>query len=341
MPDRRRYRGVIIGSGNVARTAHFPAFRDTPGVRDRVELAACLDVAPGVKPLDGLPLITSPEQLSTLEPIDFIDICTPTGTHVELAAWGLEQGYHVLCEKPVALTAAEALRLTTLARQRGRILAPCHQYRFNPVWRQIAEWLRAGMIGHWHLAEFAVHRMAADRGAVPPGEAPWRGTRAGGRGGVLVDHGAHLVYQLLDVAGPPDAVTAWTGRLRHHEYDVEDTASLVFEYPGRVATMLLTGAGTRRENVIRFIGETGMIELAGGELRLEQSGKAERRDVSSSLDKSAYPGWFGGLFGDFVAALDRGEPNGYLDDITRVAAVLEAAYASAAAGRRQPLTLGA
>ncbi len=342
MPDRpRRYRGAIIGSGNVARASHFPAFRDTPGLRDRVELAACVDVGPDATPLDGIPLIRDVAQLAEYGPIDFIDICTPTGTHVELAAWGLEQGYHVLCEKPVALTAAEAERLTALARERGRILAPCHQYRFNPVWRQIAEWLRAGVIGHWHLAEFAVHRMAADRGAVPPGAAPWRGTRAGGRGGVLVDHGAHLMYQLIDVAGLPAAVTAWTGRLRHAEYDVEDTASVVLEYPGRVATMLLTWAGTRRENMIRFIGEAGMIELAGGELRLEVGGKAERRDVSASLDKSAYAGWFGGLFGDFVAALDRGEPNGYLDDITRVAAVLEAAYASAAAGRRQPLALGA
>ncbi|HTR22039.1 MAG TPA: Gfo/Idh/MocA family oxidoreductase [Gemmatimonadales bacterium] len=340
-PAARRYRGVIIGSGNIARTSHFPAFRDTPGLRDRVELAACMDVGPDVKPLDGLPLITKVEQLADFGPIDFIDICTPTGTHVELAAWGLEQGYHVLCEKPVALTTAEARRLTTLAQRQHRILAPCHQYRFNPVWRQIADWLKAGTIGHWHLAEFAVHRLAADRGAVPVGTAPWRGTRTGGRGGVLVDHGAHLVYQLVDVAGPPVAVTAWTGRLRHTEYDVEDTASVVLEYPGRVATMLLTWAGTRRENVIRFIGDGGMIELAGGELRLDRGGAVERRDVTASLDKSAYTGWFGGLFGDFVAALDRGEPNGYLDDITRVAAVLEAAYASAGSGSRQLLTLGA
>jgi len=342
-PPRRRYRGVIIGSGSIARTSHYPAFRDTPGVRDRVELAACVDVWPDALPLDGLPLVTSVDQLTRFAPIDFIDICTPTGTHVDLAAWGLEQGYHVLCEKPVALTTAEAARLTAIARQKQRILAPCHQYRFNPVWRQIAEWLKGGKIGRWHLAEFAVHRLAADRGVVPAGAAPWRGTRAGGRGGVLVDHGAHLVYQLLDVGGPPSAVTAWTGRLRHADYDVEDTASVLLEYPGgnRVATLLLTWAGTRRDNLVRFIGDAGMIELEGGELRLERGGEVERRDVSGSLDKSAYAGWFGGLFEDFVAALDRGEPARYLDDITGVAAVLEAAYASAAAGRRQPVTLGA
>src|SRR2546430_3605714 len=41
------------------------------------------------------------------------------------------------------------------------------------------------------------------------------------------------IYELLDVAGPPAAVRAWTGRLRHGAYDVEDTAQLLFDYPDR------------------------------------------------------------------------------------------------------------
>src|SRR5207244_8154029 len=72
-------------------------------------------------------------------------------------------------------------------------------------------------------------------------------TSATGRGGVLLDHGTHLVYQLLDVAGMPAAVSAWTGRLRHAGYDVEDTAALRFEYPDRFATMFFTWAGRRSE----------------------------------------------------------------------------------------------
>src|SRR5256884_4413104 len=48
---------------------------------------------------------------------------------------------------------------------------------------------------------------------------------AAGRGGVLLDHGTHLVYQLLDIAGMPASVSAWTGRLRHARYEVEDTRS--------------------------------------------------------------------------------------------------------------------
>ncbi len=329
---QRRYRGAIIGSGSVARGGHLPAFRDTAAVRERVELVACVDDGPDAVSLDGLPLLRSPEQLRDFGPIDFIDICTPTATHIDLALWGLAQGYHVLCEKPVALTRAEAERLASAARRQGRILAPCHQYRFNPVWGQIAEWLRAEAIGRWYLAEFAVYRQAADPGARATTQSP---VESGG--GVLVDHGAHIVYQLLDVAGPPTTIAAWTGRLRHREYDVEDTASVVLEYPDRLATLLLTWAAVRRDTVVRFVGEAGTIELAGGELLLERGGRVERRDVTTSLQKSAYPAWFGALFAGFVAALDRGAADEYLEDIRRVAAVLEAAYEAAATGRRLPL----
>src|SRR5204863_5125416 len=100
---------------------------------------------------------------------------------------------------------------------------------------EVKEWLANGAIGRGHLAEFSVHRSAAEPGRVAGGT-PWRGTSSAGRGGVLLDHGTHLVYQLLDIAGMPASVSAWTGRLRHAAYDVEDTAALRFEYPGRLVT---------------------------------------------------------------------------------------------------------
>src|SRR5207237_626255 len=93
----------------------------------------------------------------------------------------------------------EAGRTAAAARASGRIVMPCHQYRHNPVWMKIKEWLAGGAIGRWHLAEFSVHRTAADPGRVAAGT-PWRGTSSAGRGGVLLDHGTHLVYQLLDGA---------------------------------------------------------------------------------------------------------------------------------------------
>jgi len=143
-----------------------------------------------------------------------------------------------------------------------------------------------------------------------------------------LDHGTHLVYELLDVAGPPQAVRAWTGRLRHGAYDVEDTAQLVFEYPDRMATMFLTWAARRRETEIRFSGERGSITWSGGILTLERNGQTQSFDHTAELDKASYAKWFAELFHDFATTLDTGDGARPLADIAQVAAVLEASYAA-------------
>ena len=321
------YRGVVVGLGGIARTAHLPAFQRDPDVASRLRIVGLMDESPTAAPVDGLPLVRTPEELGALGPIDFIDICTPTASHLELSLWGLSQGYHVLCEKPVATTRAEAAALAEAAQHAQRVVVPCHQYRFNPVWRRVRRWLDDGIIGRWYLAEFRVYRMAADAG-IAGASVPWRGRRAAGRGGVVLDHGTHLVYELLDVAGPPARVRAWTGRLRHGEYDVEDSAQLLFEYPDRLATMFLTWAARRRENEIRFTGERGSITWSGGILTLERDGEVETFDHTAELDKASYARWFADLFQDFAVAMDSGDCARHVADIAQVAAVLEAAYAA-------------
>ena len=324
-PERRVYRGALIGLGGIARSGHLPAFQCDSAARARFEIVGIVDSAP-VTAVDGIPLVSNPEHLAQLGPIDFVDICTPTALHLPLSLWALAQGYHVLCEKPVAVTRAEAASLAAAARRAQRVVMPCHQYRYNPAWRRIKSWLDAGLIGHWHLAEFRVYRLMADQGADKHGT-PWRGRRAAGRGGVLLDHGTHLIYELLDVAGPPREVRAWTGRLRHGDYDVEDTAHLLFEYPDRLAVMFLTWAARARETEIRFIGDKGSISWSGGTLTLEVGGQVESFDYSAQLDKASYSKWFAGLFEEFANALDAGDGARQLDDIAQVAAVLERSYA--------------
>jgi len=322
----RRYRGALIGLGGIAHQSHLPALR-LPAA-SRLEIVAAVDSAPGVVPLPGIPLFSDLSGLAGLD-VDFVDICTPTASHLELTLRALDQGLHVLCEKPVALSPEEAERIRCAARAANRVVMPCHQYRFNPVWQKVRRWLEEDAIGPWYLAEFDVYRLMADPGAGRSGT-PWRGRAADARGGVLLDHGTHLIYQLLDVAGPPSSVRGWAGRLRHSAYDVEDTAHLLLEFPGRLAKMFLTWAAHHRENRIRFIGPRGTIAWTGGQLTLEQDGATETFDHSAELRKEAYAAWFADLFGAFAGAMDAvdHEP---LNDIARVADVLEAAYASGGA----------
>lgn len=339
------YRGVIVGAGNIARSAHLPAFAASPLLRDRVRIVGALDPRPGVEAIEGIPIVARPEDLARLGPIDFVDVCTSTASHLDLTLGALGAGYHVLCEKPVALTPGEAERIARAARAAGKAVVPCHQYRYNPAWRAARAWLDAGRIGEWRAAEITVVRAHADPGAgAGAGASPWRGRGAESRGGVLVDHGTHWIYLLDDVAGPPRAVRGWTGSLRHETYDVEDSAHLLLEYPGRVASLFFTWAGWGRETSIRFVGESGTVSWVGGELRLETDAGVERRDMSGELQKSSYPLWFAGLFERFVAIMDErrgGAPSGLaehaLRDVAAVADVLGRAYAPTAPDPREQI----
>ena len=330
----KRYRGAVIGLGGVARGSHIPGFMFDDATRSRLEIVATVDGSPSVVPLDGVPQLGSRDELHSISDVDFVDICTPTSSHLDLTVWALEQGYHVLCEKPVALTVREARRIADASRASRRVVMPCHQYRYNPVWVQLRKWLAEDAIGRWHLAELRVYRLMADRGtSVDP--TPWRGLQADARGGILLDHGTHLIYQMLDAAGVPPRVRAWTGLLRHRDYDVEDSAHLLFEYPERIGMMFLTWAARHRESQVRFIGDAGSIDWIGGTLRLERNGVVESFDYSAQLEKSAYPAWFAGLFNAFADAMDVGSLEPSLRDIGNVAAVLEGAYDAARTGLAQ------
>ena len=239
-----------------------------------MDIVAAADPAPAAAEGADIPVVASREALATIGALDFVDICTPTATHLDATLWALAQGYHVLCEKPVALTRDEAARITAAAHPAQRVVVPCHQYRFNPAWQQMLAWLREDAIGRWHLAELSVYRPAADAGSDTRAQ-PWRTVASESAGGILLDHGTHLLYSLLDAAGEQaTGVRAWTGRLRHFDYGVEDTAQLTLEFPGRLATLMLTWSATHRENRVRFIGDRGSIDWQGGILRLERSGHA-------------------------------------------------------------------
>jgi predicted dehydrogenase len=319
----------------VARQSHLPGFRRLAAEGAPVEVIAGVDPALGGSEVDGVPVVANRTELARFGRIDFIDVCTPTASHLDLVLWGLAQGYHVVCEKPVALSSEQADTITRQALRAGRVVLPCHQHRYNPAWMQLTRWLERGAIGRWHLAQFQVHRSTADHGAGRTA-VPWRGRSDASLGGVLLDHGTHLLYLLMDVAGPPATVQAWTSRLSHRDYDVEDTAHVLLDYGDRAAELFLTWAGSGRENHIRFIGDAGQAEWRDGELRLETRAGRETLDYSAALDKAAYADWFAALFRDFLAAVQVRDGITYLADLGRVARVLALAYRSAAEGRRLP-----
>src|SRR5256885_10430254 len=67
-PERKRYRGAVIGAGGIARQSHLPALRDAAALRGRVEVVALVDSAANVPPVDSIPLLGRRDQLRDRPP---------------------------------------------------------------------------------------------------------------------------------------------------------------------------------------------------------------------------------------------------------------------------------
>lgn len=171
----------LVGAGGIAR-AHAPAWRALGADLVVHSLAG----APELAAAHGGRAVGSLDEL--LDVVDVVDVVTPTPRHLDLATAALAAGRHVLCEKPLARTAADAAALLEAARAADRQLYPAHVVRFFPEYAALRAAVRGGDVG-----APAVLRLA--RGGTFPYWAPWFADDAQS-GGVVMD----LMIHDLDVA---------------------------------------------------------------------------------------------------------------------------------------------
>ena len=155
---------------------------------------------------------------------DAVDLCLPNDLHMAFALLAAAAGKHILCEKPLARSAAEAERMLAAAEAAGIVHAYGENMIHAPDFREIVDIVRAGTLGRplWlrgREAHFGPH-------------SPWFFQRALAGGGALVDMGCHLIglFNLI-LGGLPEAVFAHTATL-HHDTDCEDNAFALLRYPG-------------------------------------------------------------------------------------------------------------
>ena len=126
-----------------------------------------------------------------LDGADVVDICTPTGSHHEIALAAIAAGVGVVCEKPLAASTAEAEEIVAAAERAGVRLYPAHDVRFAPAFARLRELVAAGRVGEGSVARFFVS-------AYHP--RPWTGHASTRSGGILTDqllHGVDLAYWIF------------------------------------------------------------------------------------------------------------------------------------------------
>lgn len=132
--------------------------------------------------------------------IDVIDICAPNYLHYPMSLAALRAGKHVYCEKPLALTVAQAAELAALARESGTVHAVGLNYTTNPLLQTAREIIASGEIGD---ALSFTGRYFEDYMASADGPFTWRCDRSLAGSGALADLGSHLVNMLHFLLGRP------------------------------------------------------------------------------------------------------------------------------------------
>ncbi len=149
------------------------------------------------------------DALLALADIECVVIATPNDTHFSLAKRTLEAGKHVVVDKPVTLSAADARTLADLARSKGLLFAPFHNRRWDGDFLTVRDLLASGELGR--VTHFESH---FDRFR-PAIRQRWREDATRG-GGLLFDLGPHLIDQALVLFGAPDTVSAAVKAHRDH-----------------------------------------------------------------------------------------------------------------------------
>ena len=173
----------LIGTGSIATGAHLPAIAR---LRERgvVELVAVADVrgavARRVADLFGAQAAYEDyRELLARPDLDAVDICTPEVLHAEQTIAAAAAGKHVLCEKPMAATVAEADAMIAACRRAGVRLMIGHSRRFTSRYRRIRAALDAGEIGDVRFVRENERRPIAFPTAPPDPVAMWEPATAG------------------------------------------------------------------------------------------------------------------------------------------------------------------
>lgn len=222
---------AIIGFGIGGNTFHAPVIGTTEGFKiSKIRARKDSEVNLAKQRYPGVMVTDNSDDIMNDADIDLVVITTPNAHHHPLAKQALLAGKHVVVDKPITITSADADDLIKTAKAQNRILSVYHNRRFDSDFATIQKLLNANLLGR--LVEFESH-YDRFRNYLKPGA--WREKDEPGSG-ILYDLGAHLIDQPLLLFGMPEAITADI-RVQREGTKATDNFELILHYPALKATL--------------------------------------------------------------------------------------------------------
>jgi len=259
MSPERRVAWGVVGSGGIALRRTIPEGIVPAG---NARLAAVYDLNQQINRQAaerfGARAAASLEELLAAE-VEAVYLATPVHLHREQVLACARAGKHVLCEKPLGLTLAEAEQMVAACRQAGVRLGTAFMMRFHAQHRAALSLIQEGRLGR------PVYARAQLSCWYPPLPGAWRQDPELGGGGALMDMGGHCLDLLEMFFGPVRRLSCFTARAVHG-YAVEDGATVLLEFANGALGAVDTFFSIPDEacdNTLELYGSEGSIQARG------------------------------------------------------------------------------
>lgn len=255
----RKIKWGVIGSGGIARRRTIP---EGISKANNAALSVVFDINAQVnsevaKKFGAKQTMSIGSLLRT--DVDAVYIATPAHLHAEQVRACAEAEKHVLCEKPLGMTVAEAEEMIEICEQRGVKLGCAFMMRFVTQHQHALRLIKEGRLG---TPTYARAQLSC---WYPPIEGAWRQEPATGGGGALIDMGGHCIDLLEMFFGPVVKVSCFINNTVH-DYKSEDSAVAVLFFEngalGTVDTFFCIPDNSSK-NVLELYGSKGSILAKG------------------------------------------------------------------------------
>jgi len=329
-----RVRFAILGFGHHAVRRLLPAFAKCEqatlsGMWRRDQAAALKNCAEYNIPH----CFPSREALCSSPEVDVVFITSPDAMHRDDTLLALHHGKAVLCEKPLAMNAAEAEEMTAAAKAAGKLFGVAQNFRFN----RSLEWMRAQIAA----GRIGTPQLAHAQYAYPAAQAPrkWITDPTLARGGPIADVGVHCIDALRFVLGEDVSSISTVARKDESSGKVEAIASLQLEMTGGIFANVTASARGLYRTVVEVTGSDGALVVENGltvdrpvELTVRRAGELVETVTVENGDG------YTRMLDSFARAF-RGDGSFAASGVDAIANMraLDAAYASWQSGRREPV----
>jgi len=238
------------------------------------------------------------ELLAKEKDVDVVAICSPNGLHALHTIKALKKGFHVLCEKPMAITVEDCGKMINEAERANRRLFIIKQNRFNPPIAALKKIIDEGRLGKILSAQL---NCFWNRNVDYYATSDWKGKKDMD-GGTLFTQFSHFIDLLYWLVGDVKKAYALTGNFAHqHIIEFEDTGVIALEfYNGALGTINYSVNSFQKnmEGSITIFGDKGTVKVGGqylNELEYQQIENYEIKDLPKGNPANNYGQYQGSM----------------------------------------------